>query len=273
MVEEGWENPKLGDDAGRSPRGIAAARRMDRGLNTKIVSSLQPTLTHMPARTIAIGDIHGCLAALDGLLDQIELTGDDTLVVMGDMIDRGPDSAGVIERLVGLVADCRLVPLVGNHERMMLDAIRQRSSERFWLQNGGQATLASYGGSASRIPPHHRMFFQHCQLYYETARHFFIHANYHPYFELPDQPQDIALWQHIDATFPPPHQSGKTAVVGHTPQTDGLPRNGGHIVMLDTFCYGGQWLTAWDVDSDVLWQANNSGQVRTTPLPPEINEP
>lgn len=219
------------------------------------------------SRTIAIGDIHGCLGALDGLLDAISLTADDTLVILGDMIDRGPDSAGVIERLVGLVADCRLVPLIGNHEQMMLDAATQPSQERFWLQNGGAATLASYGGKLSMIPSHHRTFFKHCQVCFETENHFFIHANYHPQLEFHRQPLDLALWQHIDRRLPPPHRSGKVAVVGHTPQPDGTPRNGGHIMLLDTFCYGGEWLSAWDVEANFVWQANNNGKVRELDLP------
>lgn len=220
----------------------------------------------MAARTIAIGDIHGCLDALEGLLGAIELTQDDTLVVLGDMIDRGPDSAGVIERLVGLVADCRLIPLVGNHEQMMLEAASKPSQERFWLQNGGQATLASYGGKLSMMPSHHRTFFKHCQLCFESERHFFIHANYHPAMEFSRQPLDLALWQHIDRTLPPPHRSGKMAVVGHTPQPNGKPRFAPHLMMLDTYCYGGEWLTAWDVDADFVWQSDNQGEVRRLEL-------
>ena len=70
------------------------------------------------------------------------------------------------------------------------------------------------------------------------------------------------MWLHLSATIPPPHQSGKTAVVGHTPQADGSVLDLGHIVCIDTFCVGGQWLTAFDVTSGTFWQANNEGQVR-----------
>ena len=72
-------------------------------------------------RTIAISDIHGCLAALDTLLAAIEPQPADTLVLLGDYIDRGPHSRGVIERLLALQQKCHLVPLLGNHDEMMLD--------------------------------------------------------------------------------------------------------------------------------------------------------
>ena len=216
----------------------------------------------MASRTIAIGDIHGCAAALQGLLADIELTSDDTLVVLGDMIDRGPESAEVIETLLGLVSECRVVPLMGNHERMMLDAVTNPNATSFWLQHGGRATLGSYGGSLTDVPSPHRMFFKYCMPYFETETHLFVHACYDPYLPLERVPEDITLWKHVERTLPPPHFSGKIAVVGHTPQASGLPRDGEHIKLLDTFCYGGQWLTAWDVDSDFYWQADNRGRVR-----------
>ena len=71
----------------------------------------------MPARLIAIGDIHGCLAALLSILDAIKPTGEDTIVTLGDYIDRGPDSRGVIDCLIQIaIFDCHLVPLLGNHD-------------------------------------------------------------------------------------------------------------------------------------------------------------
>ena len=71
-------------------------------------------------RTIAIGDIHGCSAALAKLIELIELQPDDVLVPLGDFVDRGIDSKGVIHQLISLGDRCRLVPILGNHEEMML---------------------------------------------------------------------------------------------------------------------------------------------------------
>src|SRR4029453_4765190 len=79
-----------------------------------------PSKTSMPGRTIAIGDIHGCAAALGALVAAIEPTADDTLVALGDYVDRGPNSRGVLDELLALAKRCRLVPLLGNHEIMLL---------------------------------------------------------------------------------------------------------------------------------------------------------
>ena len=75
------------------------------------------------SRTIAIGDIHGCSVALAALLGVIEPCPDDLLVTLGDYINRGPDSRGVLDRLIKLSNQCRLVPLLGNHEEMLFEAL------------------------------------------------------------------------------------------------------------------------------------------------------
>ncbi len=72
-----------------------------------------------PGRTVAVGDIHGCAAALAALLRAVAPGPDDTLVTLGDYIDGGPDAQGVIEQLLGLAGRCKLVPLLGNHEEMV----------------------------------------------------------------------------------------------------------------------------------------------------------
>jgi serine/threonine protein phosphatase 1 len=76
----------------------------------------------MPGRTIAIGDIHGCAAALRAVIAAIKPTAEDTLVTLGDYVDRGPDSRGVIDEMLLLEKRCHVLPLLGNHEVMMLDA-------------------------------------------------------------------------------------------------------------------------------------------------------
>ena len=74
----------------------------------------------MPNRLIAIGDIHGHAAALAALIRLVKLEPEDTLVTLGDYLDRGPDSKGVLNQLIELESRCKLVPLKGNHEEMML---------------------------------------------------------------------------------------------------------------------------------------------------------
>ncbi len=218
-------------------------------------------------RTIAFGDIHGCATALKRLLTEIQPTSTDTIVGIGDYVDRGMESAEVIETLINLVTDCRFIPLIGNHELMMYKGINGGKSDfEFWYQYGGSATLASYGGRIENIPQHHMTFLSHCVRYFETDTHFFIHANYVPDLPLANQPDEIAFWTHIRDFAPPLHINGKIAVVGHTPQADGDVLNLGHINIIDTYCYGDQWLTALDVESGMIWQANNRGDFRTRKL-------
>lgn len=216
----------------------------------------------MPSRVIAVGDVHGCCLALEALLDAIGPTGDDILVTLGDYIDRGPDSCGVIEQLLRLETCTQLVPLLGNHELMMLASFSLPGQLPFWLRYGGRETLASYGGSIDSIPASHLAFFSRCRPFYETETHFFVHANYAPELPLDEQPEELLYWEHL-CTNPPPHHSGKRAVVGHSAQTRGEIFDVGHLVCIDTHCCGDGWLTALDVENGTLWQADKQGKMRS----------
>ena len=226
-------------------------------------------------RTIAIGDIHGCGIALERLLDEINPSSTDTVIGLGDYVDRGIDSARVIEILIDLVSRCRFVPLIGNHEIMMFKGLRNEADFDFWMQHGGNATLASYGGRIQNIPQHHMTFLSHCLRFFETENHIFLHANYHPDLPLNEQPDDLIFWEHIPHYPPPLHYSGKTAIVGHTPQIEGHVRNLGHVQILDTFCYGDGWLSAMDVITGQIWQTNNNGDFRADQLdePEDLADP
>src|SRR4051812_11124030 len=107
----------------------------------------------MPGRTIAIGDIHGCSLALKAVIDAIDPVPDDVLVLLGDYIDRGPDSRGVLEQIIDLRLRCTVVPLMGNHEEMLLASFRDRTALRFWLSCGGREAIASYT-TRFRLPTH-----------------------------------------------------------------------------------------------------------------------
>jgi serine/threonine protein phosphatase 1 len=220
------------------------------------------------ARTIAIGDMHGCATALKRLLAEIQPTQNDTIIGLGDYVDRGLESAETIETLVNLVSQCRFIPLIGNHEIMMYKAIQNGKSDfSFWFQHGGNATLASYGGDVRNIPQHHLTFLSHCVRFYETEDHFFVHANYEEQLPLSQQPDEVLFWRHVGEFPPGIHMSGKLAVVGHTPQVEGEVLDLGHLRVIDTFCYGDQWLSALEVNSGFVWQSNNQGQLRTRQLP------
>ena len=216
----------------------------------------------MPERLIAIGDIHGCQTALLTLLRAIDLRPSDTLVTLGDYVDRGPDSAAVLETLSNLVSQCHLVPLIGNHEIMMVKAMESRRSHEFWVQSGGNATLASYGGRLANIPQHHLVFLNHCVRYFEADKNFFVHACFDPNLPLAEQPEELLFWTHIFEFPPEPHCSGKRAVVGHTPQFSFEINDLGHVAIIDTCCVGGGWLTALECNTGQVWQANQAGEIR-----------
>src|SRR5205085_9807728 len=95
-------------------------------------------------RALAIGDIHGCLRALDTLLEQVDPQPADLRVTLGDYVDRGPDSNGVLDRMLALRQRCQHVALKGNHDLMMLAARQDQEQFSEWLKTGGQQTLASY---------------------------------------------------------------------------------------------------------------------------------
>lgn len=217
----------------------------------------------MMSRTIAIGDIHGCSVALKSLIDAIEPQSDDLIVPLGDYVDRGIDSKGVLDQLIKLRDRCRLVPILGNHDEMMLHAKDGRQDFRFWLNCGGDTALDSYGSTSqlNLIPSSHFDFLKSCRPYFETDTHLFVHANFKP--DVPIDKLDdhtlrwLSLRDHIPATR---HCSGKTFVVGHTPQPEILDL--GFLVCLDTGVCDGGWLTALEVHSGVVWQVNEAGEIR-----------
>ena len=226
-------------------------------------------------RILAIGDIHGCYTALTALEDYVPFTPADRLVTIGDYVDRGPDSRAVLDWLIAHKDNGTLIPIRGNHELMMCAA---RMSERYyddWTACGGVEALKSYArsrreGELQDVPDAHWDFMeQGCRAYYETGTHFFVHANAHPDVPLREQPDYMIYWEPF--FDPPPHQSGKIMVCGHTPQRNGVPRSIGHAICIDTKAHGGGWLTCLDVESGEYWQANQRRQLRTGFLQPTLH--
>lgn len=130
-------------------------------------------------RILAIGDIHGCSMAWDTLLFMIKPQTDDLIITLGDYVDRGPDSNGVLERLITLHKTGQLVALRGNHEILMLEARHSPQQFDAWFKLGGEQTLASYPTTGKQpkletIPAHHWEFMENlCVNYWETENHFF----------------------------------------------------------------------------------------------------
>jgi serine/threonine protein phosphatase 1 len=221
-------------------------------------------------RTLAVGDIHGCSAALDALLAVVRPTPADLLVFLGDYVDRGPDSKGVIDRLIALRQTHRVVCLRGNHEVMMTQARQDRGELKNWLSVGGVQTMNSYirsGWKASfdDVPAEHWEFLETALFdYYETETHVFVHANLEPSTPLDEQSDLYLFWEFVN--WPVRHESGKVMVCGHSSQKTGIPKAWPTTILLDTGAYAGGWLTCLDVGSQKYWQTNADGHTRTAHL-------
>lgn len=212
----------------------------------------------MTVRTFAIGDIHGCDTAFQVLCDGLELKTDDRVVLLGDLVDRGPNSRGVIEYAMELREQCELIWLVGNHEEVMLASFESRHMFGNWLLIGGTQTLDSYGGDMKQIPPAHREFLATGRDYFETETEIFVHANLEPGVSLEAQTVQWLRWRHL-TDWEYPHESGKRVVCGHTQQRSGRPLVHDGWVCLDTAAYRGNPLTCLHVEEDICYQATQAG--------------
>jgi serine/threonine protein phosphatase 1 len=206
--------------------------------------------------TYAIGDIHGCYLKLRRLLGHCAIhCGSRTphFVFIGDYVDRGQNSAGVVRFLMkeqARVPD-RMTCLRGNHEVMLIDAAGG-GDELLWILNGGLATLESYGvETAADIPPEHVVWFKSLPLAMSDAKRFFVHAGVEPGTPLNEQPEEAMLW--IRQPFLSDQRDhGKYVVHGHTPAEDGRPEIRPNRLNIDTgACYGGP-LTAAVFDDDSI---------------------
>ena len=173
--------------------------------------------------TCVIGDIHGCHASLVALLDKMIQPLADTIVFLGDYVDRGPDSRKVVDTVLALQkAHGRVITLMGNHDFLFLQYLTGQE-EPLFLNVGGRETLASYGlsPSASReevarlVPPEHRRFFNSLPLLWEDQHAVYVHAGLQPGRHLSQQTQQWCLWAR-EAFLHSSYDFGKPVVFGHT---------------------------------------------------------
>lgn len=219
-------------------------------------------------KVFAIGDIHGCNNELQKLLKKLPLDQNSTLVFLGDYVDRGPDSKGVLQTIIELQNDYNVVALLGNHEAMMLEFIKDPSSALagFFILNGGSATLASYvtHGNHYQFPEAHLHFLENLPLTYETDSHFFVHAGV-PNQKLkkmdPSLHRNDLLWirrPFLESTF----NWEKVIVHGHTPSHE-IERTQRRI-NLDTGCVYNGTLSAMEVHSQQIYQVQAEGKIPHT---------
>lgn len=190
---------------------------------------------YFPERIFVIGDIHGCLRKLLLLMDRIDARpGMDQLVFLGDYIDRGEDSPGVLDYLLE-VRDRYpdTVFLMGNHEKMFIDFLAGMDPELF-IYNGGESTLKSYiaridGFRNSKelvldeeflnqlIPEAHRAFLHELRPYYETKDYIMVHAGLKNGIPLEQQDLDDLVWIREEFIYSEGNFFGKRVIFGHTP--------------------------------------------------------
>lgn len=207
----------------------------------------------------AIGDIHGQLDKLKWLLYRLEKSGmrpEDTLVFIGDYIDRGPKTSGVLDLLIELKANRpNTVFLRGNHEQMMLDA-RQRFQPSFdsnnsmnncelgihWFGGGGNATVTSYKPDHGKrwfelVPQSHWDFILSTTMEYRSDAYIFVHAGILPsgrIWHFGEFDADPRLWIRDEFITSKSSFDGNTVVFGHTPTRNGQPLIQANKVGIDT---------------------------------------
>lgn len=204
-------------------------------------------------KTYVFTDVHGCRDALDQAIDFIDYDSHPgefvRIIGLGDYVDRGPHSSGVIETLRALqkavldVRNLEIVLLRGNHEQMMCDALKPitRQALSFWLMNGGSQTLASYGISegAALTGGHGRLqsdlrWMAALPTHFEDADRYYVHAGLQPGIAWEDQPDQARLW-YRKQKGEPEISWPKRVVHGHTPMADG-PEVTPERINLDTGC-------------------------------------
>lgn len=232
-------------------------------------------------RLLAIGDIHGQLIKLTSLLEIVQPTVEDQLVFLGDYIDRGPDSSGVIECLIELAKLIPCVFLRGNHEQVCLDALHSADPGRLpdyqplseidvgyqmnfchrrpldiWIRNEAESTLKSYGiglpveeADLARIPQAHIDFLNRTQLWHRQDGFLFVHAGAREGQPLDQQTNTLLRDRYCDPGIQEVH------VVGHQIVPGGQPHFEDGRYSLDTGAGWGEELTACDVLTREIWQA------------------
>ena len=211
------------------------------------------------SKIYAIGDVHGCNSLLIRLLTTISPQKDDTLIFLGDVIDRGANSKGVLDTIIYYQSICQVILIQGNHEEMMLGAIHDKEYLKYWLKFGGIETLQSFGVMINQqglrqIPYAYYKLLKSSLTYYETEDFIFTHATPFANIEMNQQTDEGLRWRFIPPDGQDRHISGKTVICGHSAQESGKVYHQGGLICIDTHAYGGGALTALEVTSMQVYQ-------------------
>jgi serine/threonine protein phosphatase 1 len=199
--------------------------------------------------TYAIGDIHGSLEKLESLIAACRKHSEGremSLVLLGDYIDRGPDSAGVVRFVLSLQGEMpeQVIALKGNHEAWALAVLDGAMPAGSWLLNGGAATLRSYGArKVGDLPRVHLDWMRSLRLTYDDGRRFFVHAGVDPQKPLDAQEEPVLLWIR-EPFLRDTRDYGRLIVHGHTPLATAKPELCSNRLNLDTAAVFGGPLTA-----------------------------
>lgn len=227
----------------------------------------------MTCRRIVIGDVHGHYDALMSLLEAIAPDRDDEVYFLGDLIDRGPDSAKVVEFVIQQGYPC----LRGNHEQMLLDAVGDgyisNSLLQTWLYSGGYHTLLSY---EHKIPQEHLKWFQALPTYLDLGDIWLVHAGVHPDIPLSQQTAEQFCWIRDEFhSMTEPFFADKLIITGHTITFTFPGVKPGQLVSgegwldLETGVYHQMsgWLTGLDATNNQVYQVQaKTGKCRKLTL-------
>ena len=173
----------------------------------------------MNERLFAIGDIHGCFDSFRELVeDKIEINNGDKLVLLGDYIDRGNQSKEVIDYIIELQQKgFDIIPLIGNHESMLLDAIGNEENFFLWIQNGCSKTMESFKiNSLKDFPKFYIDFFKALPFYYSYKKFIFVHAGFNDEISNPFEDKYHMIWT-CRGKYSNPILRDKTIIHGHSP--------------------------------------------------------
>ena len=214
----------------------------------------------------AIGDIHGCLNALKTIFQQGIIKEQDKVVFLGDYVDKGADSKGVLDWLLEKRKVFDFEFILGNHEIMMTAAKSSPQKYAEWVQNyGGFHTLYSYKMAdnlnwMNHVDKKYWDFIDSCLPYLEIEEFIFVHAGLESNKHLDEQNEHHLF--HKKYETPVIYNLGKTVICGHTARKNGEIADFGHTICIDTFAHGGMWLTCLNVETGEFLKANEKGQIK-----------